>query len=485
MKISKKVNKKVKNLTLTENRALAFKSTGNFSLDLFVMMGASRGMSIINYFKKAFEIQPKEVLRIVLYSRDIKEGLGEREHFRDILAYLEEANFDYFKKMVEKAPFLGRWDDILVAKTDEGFKFVANKIKAAIDEQIVETVNYSLAAKWMPRQGKIASRLRKQWNMGAREYRKFLVGATKVVETDICNKNWGEIDFKKVPSLAMARHAKVFKKNCPERLLKYVNDVAEGKTKINVSAIYPYDVIKSLRTAGPEVAEQQWEKMVNTMDVGGFLPMVDSSDSMNGGIGVDSKKGSLSCRDVATSLGLYIAAKQKGAFHNLILNFDAYPQFLDLNDFKTLEEKVKAIDKMEWGGNTNITAAFELILSVAQKKNVKKEDLPKALIILSDMEFDDAVNKSKEDEDKLCTIYEDFKKKYEEAGLERPLVIFWNIQSREKHFPVKKDEAGTLLVSGFSPTIVKKIFSGMNIEKACDPLMLMYDVIYVPRYNFE
>jgi len=211
MKISKKVNKKVKNLTLTENRALAFKSTGNFSLDLFVMMGASRGMSIINYFKKAFKIQPKEVLRIVLYSRDIKEGLGEREHFRDILAYLEEANFDYFKKMVEKAPFLGRWDDILVAKTDEGFKFVANKIKAAIDEQIVETVNYSLAAKWMPRQGKIASRLRKQWNMGAREYRKFLVGATKVVETDICNKNWGEIDFKKVPSLAMARHVYFFK----------------------------------------------------------------------------------------------------------------------------------------------------------------------------------------------------------------------------------------------------------------------------------
>jgi len=68
---------------------------------------------------------------------------------------------------------------------------------------------------------------------------------------------------------------------------------------------------------------------------------------------------------------------------------------------------------------------------------------------------------------------------FEEAGYKRPDIIFWNIQSRGNNVPVKFDEKGTALVSGFSPSILKSILGAKDMT----PISIMLDTINSPRYE--
>jgi hypothetical protein len=59
-----------------------------------------------------------------------------------------------------------------------------------------------------------------------------------------------------------------------------------------------------------------------------------------------------------------------------------------------------------------------------------------------------------------------------------PGIIFWNVQSRGKNVPVRFDESGTALISGFSPSIMTSILGGNQI----DPVSIMNQTIDSDRY---
>ncbi|ELA40740.1 uncharacterized protein VICG_02224, partial [Vittaforma corneae ATCC 50505] len=115
-----------------------------------------------------------------------------------------------------------------------------------------------------------------------------------------------------------------------------------------------------------------------------------------------------------------------------------------------------------WGCNTDIGKAFELILSVAKRSEATKEDMPRVLIILSDMEFDAASVQSAGGN--IFTAYEAYEHRFRSEGYEKPIVVFWNLQSRNRHVPVKFDEAGTILVSGFSPSLMRFVIGSDPLD---------------------
>jgi hypothetical protein len=83
-----------------------------------------------------------------------------------------------------------------------------------------------------------------------------------------------------------------------------------------------------------------------------------------------------------------------------------------------------------------------------------------------------------------CVTFDDsamqmIQRKYESAGYEVPKLVFWNLNSKD-NAPVKFDESGTALVSGFSPAIVKPLLSG-NLEKFT-PEAVMLETIMQDRY---
>lgn len=462
----------------TENGMVTLGSSGSNIVDLFYTVGAKRGQNIVPSFVNAVGDNLDLAVRTMLWARDIRGGAGERQLFRDVLGWLEANDFDVFKQVALIVPEIGRWDDLLVAKTDVGFAFVAAFILQSITAE-TSKMGFSTAAKWMPRKGEDAVRLRAAWSMTPKGYRKFLVRNTNVVENDMCAKNWNGIDFEKVPSVAMSRYTKAFARNAPESFASYKEALVKGDAKVNASAVYPYDVLGMLNK-DEQMAEAMWAALPNYLGDSGILPMVDISGSMTmARVGNTN----LTPLDVAVSLGAYIADKQSGAFGGLSLSFSDRPSIVDISRKRSLRDKRDAIvNYQNMGMSTNLQAAFTTILQTAVSNRVSQAEMPKFLLILSDMEFNSAVREGRSVTE-LDSAMSMIEKKYAEAGYVRPKVVFWNLASRNNNVPVTVDKYDTALVSGFSPSILKSILSA-NI-KTFTPLNVVLETIMNERYNFR
>lgn len=445
----------------TENGMKAKAHSGNALVDLFYKIGASRGKSVTADFERAFQEDSDVAMKIALWSRDVRGGAGERQIFRDILLHLEKLHPEVLERVLPFVSEFGRWDDLLVFKTTK-FKHMAYTL---IGDAL--RAGNGLAAKWMPRQGQIAIEIRNFYGMTPKQYRKSLVALTNVVEQKMCAKDWDGIEFGKLPSLASARYNKAFARNAVEAYTAYKARLVKGTDKVNAAAVYPYDVIKTLNHGGDSVvADAQWATLPNYIGDASVMPLVDVSGSMCCPVGGNTN---LQCIDVALSLGLYCADKNIGVFKDTFLTFSATPKAQVVKG--TLAQKMSQMNSSDWGMNTNLHAAFDEILRIAVKGKVADADMPKTLLILSDMQFDQ------------CVSYDDsahqmIKRKYEAAGYTLPNVVFWNLRATD-NVPVKFDKRGTAMVSGFSPAVMKGVLSGSDMT----PYGIMLATVDTPRYS--
>lgn len=483
----------------TENGGLTYSTSASSAVDLFFKIGAMRGQDktrLYQSFAKAFGENSYVATRILLWARDVRGGAGERQIFRDLLVWLEEFQPQVLSLIFSKIPELGRWDDLLVFKTKQFKECAYASFEAALREK------NGLAAKWAPRENSknhaIAMELRKYLGLTPRQYRQVLSKLSNTVEQLMCAKNWDAINYQHVPSLAQARYSKAFLKHDEARYREFGEKAkvyAETKAKvesgeldasalekvekvtINAGAVYPYDVLKDLfsgysygysqNPADPNVIRAQWATLPNYMGKKNILPIVDVSGSMGSSAGGSS---TVTCMQVAVSLGLYMATKNRGDFNNMFMTFSGSPELVTLQG-NDIVNQVQQMKTAHWAMNTDLSAAFAKVLSFAKQNRVPQEDMPEYLIVLSDMEFDQAASGK--------TAYEDYRVRFEAAGYTAPKVIWWNIQSRQDQAPVKFNQQGAALVSGFSPSIVKNILSGEGI----DPYTMMLRVIMDPRYD--
>ena len=457
----------------TENGMKARKSTANAVVDLFYNAGASRGKDIKPAFAAALAEDRELALRVAAWLRDARGGAGERQLFRDILVYLENTDTEAAKALLAKVPELGRWDDLFVFKSKALKEAAYTLLGNALREK------NGLAAKWAPRQGPIAAEIRTFFGMSPKFYRKSLVEMTKVVETNMCAKDWDSINFSHVPSVAASRYKKAFNRNT-KTYATYVAALVKGdnpEVKVNASVAFPYDVLKgrisnygvTFNKTELDLIEAQWNALPNYVGDANILPLVDVSGSMTCTAG---KTGKLTCLEVAVSLGLYLADKNKGAFKDTFLTFSAKPELLHLKG--GINSKIDQMVKSDWDMNTDLNKAFAKILDVAVKGNVAKEDMPAMVLILSDMQFDACI---KHDDSAIEMIA----RKYEAAGYTLPKVVFWNLNASYGNAPVKFDKSGTALVSGFSPAVVKPLLAG-DLENFT-PESVMLKTIMDDRYK--
>jgi hypothetical protein len=462
--------------TTTENGMVTNSSSLDNCVDMFFKIGAFRSAEeadVIRVFSLAFSEDPVSALRILFWARDIRGGAGERRVFRICLEYLSKANREAIVRNMPLISEYGRWDDLLVFFGTDLQDEAAKLIKGALDSE------NGLCAKWMPRKGFVANELRKFMGMTPKDYRKTLVSLTNVVEQNMCSGKWEDINYSQVPSVAAARYQRAFYKRDTERYAEYIRLLslpAESRpegVKINAQAVYPYDVLKSIRKGNEDVATAQWNELPDYMEGSSdmILPVVDVSGSMTTGI---SSGSSLTCMDVAISLGLYISERNVGPFQDHFITFSERPELQKLKG--NLYERYHQLESSEWGMSTNLESVFDLVLRQAIKHNVGKESMPTKILILSDMEFNQAIRGGES-----VSAIEMIRGKYEQAGYDMPSIIFWNIQSRSggNNVPVRFDESGTALISGFSPSILKSILSGNNIT----PIDIMQETINSERYK--
>jgi hypothetical protein len=201
--------------------------------------------------------------------------------------------------------------------------------------------------------------------MSPKRWRKTLVGLTNVVETTMCNREFEAINFNHVPSLAMSRYTKAFAKRAPEQFGAWKEALKKGDpkvAKVNAGAVYPYDIIKTVRYGDSAVADAQWDALPNFIGDSNVLPLVDVSGSMTCPAGGRNQKGvTTTCLDVAVSLGLYCASKNTGAFKDLFLTFSTTPQFVSLKG--SLSQRYNAMSRSNWSMSTNLQALSRRFLT--------------------------------------------------------------------------------------------------------------------------
>ena len=472
-------------MSRTANGMLTFNASGNALVDLFSAIGSSRGKDISAQFTAAYEMDRVKALKILLWARDIRGGAGERQTVRNLLVQLEETHPEDAEMLIPLVPFFGRWDDLLVFRTKE----MRQKSYSVMAEALDDAATAGLVAKWMPRKGKIALELEEflglqpkasgfRYTDGkafpGKAYRKKVVELTNVVEQQMCAKKWDEIVFDHVPSLAAARYQKAFNKRCAERYKTYKEGLSKGTAKINAAGVYPYDVIKSINHGDKAVAKAQWEALPNYLGDEQVLAVVDVSGSMSCSAGGFGSKSNLTCLDVSTSLGLYVADKARGPFKDCFLTFSGDSKIEVLKG--DIIAKHQQMMRSHWQMNTNVAAAFDEILRVGTSHHVDDADMPRILLILSDMEFDSCVSGGRD-----VRAMDALRNKYEAAGYTLPRVVFWNLNSRHGNSPVSCREDGTALVSGFSPAIMKSILKA-SID-SFTPESVMLETINNPRYD--
>lgn len=449
----------------THNGMATLRTSTDHCVDLFFMIGASRKKDITAQFEQAYKQEPELALRILQWARDIRGGSGERDTFRSIMKYMVSKHPQHARAILAKIPEIGRWDDVLEVTFGTPFQFEGfDMIRTALE------TGGTLCAKWMPRQGIQAVHLRKYLGLSPKAWRQLLVSQTKVVEQQMCAGQWTEIEYSKVPSQASSRYQKAFGKHDPAGYSKYLASLQKGETKINAGAVYPYDIVRSCVHGNAAVSDQQWKALPNYMSDSNerILPVCDVSGSMTCATSAGS---SISCLDACVSLGLYISERNTGVFKDCVVTFSAKPTFVQLKR-KQLSQRIQELQGIDWGGNTDLTATFNLLLATAVNNNLPQAEMPTMILVMSDMEFDSAGR---------LTAMEMIEDKYTKAGYKVPKLVWWNMNARPGNNPVRAGKEGAALVSGFSPAIMKSLLS--NIEQFT-PRNVMLKTVMVDRYAF-
>lgn len=481
--------KEVNNVGYTENGSKTYRSTMSGLCDLFAMGAAYRSRSVedcIVLFKKAYDEDPIYALKCLFYLRDCREGQGERRFFREIVRWLVTYyDEDAVKRNLEHFPEYGRYDDWFVLFDTALEKDVLALIKhqLALDiksYQAGSNEGISLLAKWLPSENassaetkRLATKVRKYLKMTSRQYRKTLSTLRKrinVLERLMSENRWDEIEFDKIPSKAGFKYRNAFAHHDLERAKSDKNvqtykDFVKDETKtVNADTVYPYEVVAS--AADLMGCHSYWTRMNVSMDNTDRLAINKYWDNMKdyfdgktfNGLCMCDTSGSMygTPLDVAISLNLYCAERAKGPFANHFISFSRVPRLIETEGVDFCD-KVKRIYSYNLCQNTNIEAAFDMLLRTALTNGCKQEDLPQTIIVVSDMEFDAGVdythNLGK------GSLMEKISKEWEMYGYKMPNLIYWNVNARNNNIPMQMKD-GITFVSGMSPVIFEQVLTG-------------------------
>lgn len=455
----------------TENGAVKYTTTQSMLYDLFALGGAYRQRTdyeVISLFSKALGENEEYALKCLFYLRDVRGGQGERRFFRVCIHWLA---INHPSMIMRNLPYIaefGRWDDYY-ALTDtplEDAMFTFLKSQFNMD---LECKTPSLLGKWLKRENtssyksrELAARTRKAFGMTHKQYRKALslLGARiNILETLMSQNRWDEIKFDKIPSKAGLLYKNAFARHDVTKE-RYLNFVKDKTTTVNADTLYPYDVVHralklnnygNIDTNNVDrlAIQKYWDNLKDFFDGCTFngLAIVDTSGSMMG-----------TPMEVAISLGMYCADKAKGPFANHFMTFSRHPQLQSISGVD-LVDKIHNLSKADWGVNTDVEAAFDLLLNTAIKAKCSPEDLPDALIVVSDMEFDMCVVGHNDLKD--GTLFEVMEQRWINAGYLMPRLYFWNVSARNDNIPMK-DNGRVSFISGFSPVIFEQVLKGVT-----------------------
>ena len=436
------------NNKLTENGDATHESSGNKLIDLFFQS---------EYFSahpNEAKIGDSELEKLLaMFIRDPRKGIGRRGLGRVLM---RQAGVS-----AENVVKCGRFDDLWKHPLTEEFK--------------EEWVNYllsevkkgnNLAKKWMPHYvGKnkksrkvakttlMASKLRNILGITKQQYNKLVKVDT--VEQKMSELRFHDIDFEKLPSLALLKYWARFgsekedsRKDVSKEFAEYLDSVRKGEKKMNMSTTTVYDIYLNKEEIDPDLAFAQIPKIS-----GSWVAVVDTSGSMH------DKNDSYG---KALAIGHYLG-KTSTYCPDQVVSFSSRPRLLTLGS-KPVGDGSSAylneLNSMHTGDYTNTDFG-----SVMKLFNGLKDDYPDYLIVLSDQEFDEGSSF----ETGLLLEH------WHEVGVKTKMV-WWNLNARNRTSTqsVKQDAFGNIFMSGYNPTLLGFLNVGFSMYDFMADLLTKY-----------
>lgn len=489
------------NISVTENGSVGYSTTKNVLLDFNYKVPSMRRMSDhdlnVEIDKLLKGVEDKEILfRYVFYLRDVRGGMGERRVFRTIIKRMAERNMEDVVSIIPLIAEYGRYDDLFVLKDTPFEEEMVNFIFITLHSDVLNTYKnrpITLLAKWMPSENassqetkKLARYFRERLEMSPKVYRQLLSDLRdylNVVEHRISWEEYSKIDYASVPSKANLRYAELFLRKDSKRRTDFLKSLEKGETKVKSQTLYPSDVVSYAREncavrgcwyerpisksteEARVLANGMWKGLKDFGKIGNTLVVVDVSGSMETKV-----SGKVEALDVSLGLGMYFAERNTAPFKDKVVSFSSRPELHNIISGNVVES-LNSMLKMEWGNDTNIEAVFDLVLKTAKDANCSQDEIPEILII-SDMEFNYCGGRD------YAHDFDRIAKKFESAGYKLPRVTFWNVNSRTNTIPMKENENGVVLVSGFSPSSIRAVMSG-----ELDPYKALLACFTVSRYD--
>jgi hypothetical protein len=524
--------------TVTENGAVALATTGSACLNFFSSVMArdkSTAMSDDNItllLQESWKESRDLTLRLIAHLRDVRGGKGERHAAEVCWRWLLQNHPEQVTANAVNIPFYGRWSDLQDTFTGTAFMQEAMVILAKQllqDREVLKELDatecpersrkllalISLAAKWAPtedrhddirarsinrsvnsRQGYylavpsvlVATYLWENDGHGAvpgdlrgvmKNYRvNYLTplrAAIGVVETLLCANKYDDIDFNKVPSVAMLRYTrKCFPRHMPERFQAWQKDVLLGKAKINMDGVDPYQVVdrlmgdKTIHEGEIATLEAFYLESIKSLRTKGTCGktcvIADTSGSMRG-----------TPMTVSVAMAIWISACANEEWRDLFYTFSTTPVEVSLKSCESLNERVRVVSKAHWGGTTNLLATFDLMLQKARANNYTADQMPTRLVIISDMQFNQACGP--------FTNLDTARQMYRVAGYPFPDIVFWNVRgnvSKGTGFPAHSAECGVVMISGFSKCMIDILLDNEPMPTAYE---LMVKTLMNKRYD--
>jgi len=460
----------------------------------------------------------KKLFLLAFSTRWCRGGKGEKEIFYFTIKALYEEYPSITLGLLDLLPHYGYWKDMCLL-----YKKCMKARYLTLREKIVEIYvdqlqrdmeacksgtkrDISLCAKYAPNEDghfdkvcKMADTLsfalfgdspirKRLYRRGLSRLRKAIV----VTERLMCANKFSKIDFSKVPSLCLARNRLAFLNEMRK------NDVRHPKLKdrvkcranlfdalikqnLNASRLYPHEAVHYAKNSNGSygaalLVEAQWTEIVkdiknqvktrkaelaaaaqeyfpegapSPLDISNLVIMADVSGSMAG-----------TPMDVAIGMGILCSEIVNRNFRDLVMTFSSKPTWVNLKGAPNFAAKVEKLRLAPWGTSTNFYGALQAIEDTVRSKRLKQGDIPD-LMVISDMQFDQAQSGS------FSYAADIVKKRFVDLGLElhgtpleAPTIYFWNVRARSPGFPAKADSEGVVLLSGYSPALMKFVCSG-------------------------
>lgn len=456
-----------------------------------------------------------QTVKLLFYIRDIHEGQGERLLFREGLEWLRNKDLLLFNKVLVWVPFYGRWDDVLFFP--EGIQLMATQLKK--DQQTLELMNnkkedkddnfndnsnnnndsnmyISLAAKWMPtenhrldKQHKFVKKLCRAMNVSRKIYRtKYQVPLRKhlqVVERHMCNNEWEQIEFSRVPQRAMELLSRAFHRHVPEKFQEYLSGTcptATTTTTTNAVTDNTFDVflphsytttnmIHKLSNLIMEKNQIEWNTFINeyqshsnTRALENCIPVL-STDLK------DSK-----FLNFAT--GITLLSTELQSFKHFFIDNECFYAPDITSQFptyvSTCVSKLVNQNTTTETSSIDIESLFDKLLQEILLVDKYHDSCPKYILIMTRQGMTNI------DEN----IIQKYKLLYQDCGLQLPTCVYWKLDNSNplnKHF-IERINTHCIQISGSNSRLIHSCLECTEFD-TLHMNTIVQNILESPRYS--